>query len=71
MDKEEYINSLNLDMKTTTEIDSLLTEYESGKLTRDEYVALAHMAHSVTHSKGFNKGWESAIPKTKNTGKNF
>lgn len=63
--EEGYIDSLNLNIKTQEDIRFLLNEYEIGKLTKDEIIALLFMANSVSYSKGYKKGFESGISKNK------
>lgn len=58
--EEGYIDSLNLNIKTQSDIDVLLCEFEVGKISRDELMALLFLAHSVSSSKGFSRGFESA-----------
>ncbi len=58
MDREDYINSLNLEIKTQDDIENLLIEYEKGNISRAEFLTLTLLSHSRTYSKGFNAGFE-------------
>lgn len=58
-DKEIYLNTLNLELRTQEDIENLLKEYENGNLTRDEYICVSFVAHSITNSLGFTNGWET------------
>lgn len=58
MKNEDYIDSINLDMKSIEDIEHLLVEYEEGQISRQEYLALTLLSHSRSYSKGFTSGFE-------------
>jgi hypothetical protein len=58
MGKKDYIDSINLDIKTTEDIENLLVEYEKGKISREEYLTLSFLSHSQSYSKGFTDCFE-------------
>lgn len=55
---KDYIDSINLDMKSYNDVEHLLTEYEEGRISKQEYLALTLLSHSRSHSKGFTSGFE-------------
>lgn len=59
MDRAQYINSLKLDIKNKVDIENLLLEYEKGKISRDEFLTITLLSHSITYGKGFIAGFES------------
>lgn len=59
MDREDYINSLNLVIKNQEDVENLLIEYEKGKISRADFLTLTLLSHSTTYSKGFKVGFES------------
>ena len=58
MRDKDYIDSINLDMKTTKDMENLLIEYEKGKISREEYLALTFLSPSTSFSKGFTACFE-------------
>ncbi len=50
---KDYIDNLNLNMKTILDLDVLLTEYEEKRLTRDEFLKLSFLAHTVSMAEGY------------------
>lgn len=59
MEKEDYINSLNLDIRSHDDIEYLLLEYENDKISRAEFITIMLLSHSVTYSKGHKAGFEA------------
>ena len=58
-DRTEYIEGLNLQMNKQSDIEALLVEFEQGRISRDEYIALSYMSHSVTFSSGHTSAWNT------------
>lgn len=71
-DKErgEYIDSLNLDLRTGADVEGLLAEHEAGRITRKEYIALSFLALAQARSRGFQDGFESGYSKIRGLLKN-
>lgn len=68
-DRKDYIDNLNLDLRTLEDMENLLIEFEEGRLSRDEYLMLQFLSHSVTHGRGFKVAFENrqkTIEKLKN-----
>jgi len=63
--EEDYIDNINLDMRTRKDIENFLMEYENGKISRDEYISLLFLSYSHSYGEGFSKGFERR-PKSKN-----
>lgn len=56
-ENESILENLDLSIKTQEDVLKLLLLYESGGITRDEYLSASFLAHCQTRSNGFNNGY--------------
>lgn len=64
---ENYLDNLNLDLKTQIDIEELFKEWEEGRLEKSELICCLWLSMAMIRSKGFSDGFKSAEKRYKKT----